>query len=133
MSRAYLDYATASVATQATFVLPEDMNPTLSLIAGLYRIRRGVWRPVAVWNGLPLDPVTEEPLDRSPRWHVLYCGRLIWDYSAVWPKCFADPIGQDEYEYLIARTAHAKAHDPRDPFGKMTSRIDLLTCSPPSF
>ncbi len=131
MSRAALDYSLRRVFRVEPAGL-ED-NPALGLIAGLYRIRRGVWRPIAVWYGAPLDPDSGEELDRSPRWQVLYCGRLLWDHSLVWPACWANPIDRDEYIYLIERMNYAREHDPRDPFGKPSSRIDLLNCSVPSF
>jgi hypothetical protein len=131
MTRARIDYTLGATSTR--HLVPEDENPALGPIAGLYRIRRGVWRPVAVMFGAPLDPVTDEPLDRSPRWQILYCGRLIWDHTLVWPACWANPIDRDEYVYLIERMEFAKAHDPRDPFGSMSSRIDLLNCSVPVF
>lgn len=131
MTRARVDYTLGAAGKR--HLIPEHENPALGPIAGLYRIRRGVWRPVAVIYGQPLDPVTDEPLDRSPRWQVIYCGRLIWDHTLVWPACWANPIDRDEYTYLIERMQFAQAHDPRDPFGKMSSRIDLLNCSVPVF
>ena len=131
MTRARVDYTLG--ATGKRHLVPEHENPALGPIAGLYRIRRGVWRPVAVIFGAPLDPVTDEPLDRSPRWQILYCGRLIWDHTLVWPACWASPIDRDEYVYLIERMEFAKVHDPRDPFGSMSSRVDLLNCSVPVF
>ena len=131
MTRARIDYTLGSVASRR--LVPEHENPALGPIAGLYRIRRGVWRPVAVIHGPPLDPVTDEPLDRSPRWQILYCGRMIWDHTLVWPACWANPIDRAEYTYLIERMEFAKAYDPRDLFGSMSSRIDLLNCTPPVF
>lgn len=132
MTRARLIYGDVAMAARGP-VLPDHLNPAMSLIGGLYRIRRGVLRPVAIWYGQPLDPVTSEPLDRSLRWNVLYCGRPLADWSQVWPKCFADPIDQAEYDYLIDRHEWARANDPRDPFASLSSKINLLTCSPPTF
>lgn len=131
--RGYLDYAHPDIVQRRYQTLPDDRNPAMTLIDGLYRIRRGVWRPIAIWHGRPLDPVTHEPLDRSLRWNVLYCGRPIFDFSRVWPKCWENPIDQAEYDYLIARHEWAIAHDPRDPFASPSGRIDLLNCTIPTF
>lgn len=133
MTRAYLDYTARSHYVDPAFRDAAHLNPALTLIEGLYRIRRGVWRPIAIWHGRPLDPVTGEPLDRSLRWNVLYCGRPLDDFTLVWPKCSADPIDQEEYDHLMQRHAWAKAHDRRDPYASMSSKIDLLKCSPPTF
>ncbi|TNE38286.1 MAG: hypothetical protein EP345_17360 [Sphingomonadales bacterium] len=135
-TRATLVYSDRSLLSRyrpIASAVPDELNPAMTLIEGLYRIRRGVWRPIAIWHGRPLDPVTHEPLDRSLRWNVLYCGRPIFDFTSVWPKCSADPIDQAEYDYLIARHEWAKAHDKRDPFASLSGRIDWLNCTPPTF
>lgn len=103
-----------------------------ALEEGYYRIRRNagsVWRPIAIWFGPPLDPVTGEELERSWRWQILFCGRFIWDESLVWPYCKGEPIDRAEYDYLIARLQHAE-RDPRDPYAHPTGRVDWLTSTP---
>lgn len=130
MTRAYLDYTRRGGGKTAA----AENGISDELVDGFYRMRRGagaVYRPVAIWHGPPRDPDTLELLDRSPRWQVLYCGRYLWDHSLVWPVCAGQPIDRNEYDYLLARVLHAKEHDPRDPFGTPTGRVDWLTSTPP--
>lgn len=125
--RVHVDYANARRERGAAGIADD-------YVAGFYRFRRSagaVYRPVAVWFGPPLDPIDHTPLDRSPRWQILYCGRFIWNHELVWPVAAGEPIDRDEYEYLLARVAHAQEHDPRDPFGTGSGRINWLTATPP--
>lgn len=100
---------------------------------GYYQTRRrgGVYRPIAIWYGPPLDPVTGEEMDRMWRWNCLYMGRLI-NVATVWPECKKNPIDRAEYDYLIARAEHAAKHDRTDPFHPKAKGVDWLT-SPPAF
>lgn len=129
MSRALLEYGTVARSSGAR----DEAHSTDALEQGYFRLRRGagsVYRPVAIWHGPPLDPVTGEELDRGHRWQVLFCGRFIWDEALVWPVCKGEPISRAEYDYLLARVVFAKEHDPRDPFAHPTGRVDWLESSP---
>jgi len=105
---------------------------------GLYQwVRAGcVPRAVRVWFGLPSDPLTGEPLDRSPRWQLAIDGAVIdgtetgpWaaGWADVWPLVADAPIGRAEYEYLVARWLHGERVDHREPFGRRGGRVDLMT------
>lgn len=128
MSRAHLDYTARTARAPIEGGITDEPQP------GFYRLRRGagsVYRPVAIWHGPPLDPIDGSPLDRSPRLQITFCGRYIWDFTLVWPYCAAEPIDATEYDYLLARVEHAREHDPRDPFGTASGKIDWLESTPP--
>ena len=129
MTRQFIDYAQPGSGRAVSVEALTD-----ELRAGFYRVRRGaksVWRPVCIWHGPPLDPDTGETLDRSPRWQVMFCGRLIWDHSLVWPQAAGQPITREEHDYLLERIEYAREHDPNDPFGTKSGHVDWLNSTPP--
>ena len=86
---------------------------------GHYRVKLAkgsVWSPVCLWFGPPADPLTGEELDRSPRWQALVRGKP-WerDVLELWTWCAGQPIGANEYQYLLAIHRHASAHEPDMP------------------
>lgn len=102
--------------------------------AGFYRVklaRGAVWSPVKLWFGPPLDPLTGEELDRSPRWQALVRG-FLWerDVLELWTWCAGQPIGESEYEYLLAIHRHASAHEPGMPEARPREQIDLNVMKP---
>lgn len=102
--------------------------------AGFYRVklaRGAVWSPVKFWFGPPADPVTGEPLDRSPRWQALVRDQL-WDGDPIelWTWCAGQPIGENEYEYLCAIHRHASVHDPTQPEAAPREAVNHLTMKP---
>lgn len=91
------------------------MNETGKPVAGFYKrrmVRGGPWVGVKLWFGPPADPVTGEPLDRSPRWQALVAGVESEPYEA-WISCCGHPITEDEYRNLTSTA---------DPFAKINLR-----------
>jgi hypothetical protein len=85
--------------------------------AGFYKlrlVRGGVHVGVRLWEGPPLDPVTRRPLDRSWRWQACCDGRLC-PVDRVWPWCVGEPIGEDEYRWLLADRRWARSWAPGLP------------------
>lgn len=127
MSRAHLDYTQRLVAAPSTGFDP-DVPKT-----GLYQMRLvsgGVFVPVKIWFGAPLDPVTGEELDRAPRWQATANGEPI-PLERVWPKCADAPIDRGEFEYLTERQAWAAKNAPDSVFANPKRRIDFLTSPTP--
>lgn len=97
----------------------------------------GVFCPVKTWYGQPLDPVTSEPLDRSPRWNVLLNGEFIdpdqlliiigWDGpESDMASIKGKPITEDEYLHLLEVRAWAVAHSPASPEANPRKAVDLM-------
>lgn len=127
MSRAHLDYTQRRIAAQSTGFDPDQP------IAGTYQMRLvsgGVFVPVKIWFGAPLDPVTGEELDRSHRWNATANGDAV-TIERVWPKCADTPIDHHEFEYLAARHAWAAKNEPESVFANPKRRIDPLTSPTP--
>jgi hypothetical protein len=96
-------------------------------IAGFYRrrlVKGGPWVPVLIAYGAPLDPVTGEELDRSPRWQAWSGGREI-DVWNLWPDCSGEPITKAEYTHLRDVGEWAERHAPRSPEANPTRAISL--------
>lgn len=115
---------------------------------GTYQwLRRGrPAQPVRILYGRPVDPLTGQAMDRSPRWQMWVAGQLVEPdpiygvdendpfaptWADVWPRCAADTITYGEYRYLLERINYARAHDDADPFGQPGRRIDLRTATVP--
>lgn len=98
--------------------------------AGHYRMRlvaRGPWVPCKIWFGPPLDPLTGEELDRSPRWQAEVRGKPYdRDVLDLWTWCAGQPIGANEYLYLLAIHRHASAHEPDMPEAAPHEKINHL-------
>lgn len=99
--------------------------------------------PVRIWFGQPDDPVTGEPIDRSPRWRIqiggvdldeepLTIGGITFTaLSDFWPACMREPIDEPDYRFRIERQEWAAEYDPFDPFGETGGRIDAMTATLP--
>jgi hypothetical protein len=127
VSRGRLDYSARRAPVQAQGFDPD--RP----VAGFYRtkLRRGaVPVGIRIWFGVPLDPVTGEELDRSPRWQATANGRYI-DLERVWPGCADEPIDEAEHRYLCSLQAWGEQHAPDAPHADPTRAVDLLTAPIP--
>lgn len=117
-------------ATRRSWVPPEGYgvdaeNPT----EGYYRTRLrmgGIQVGIRIFYGPPCDPDTGEEMDRSHRWQAHCNGRYI-EFDRVWPKCAADPIDADEYEYLSSLQAWGEQHAPSGPQANPHKPIDMLS------
>ena len=78
-----------------------------------YRVRSGaVASGVEIRFGAPLDPVTGEPLDRSPRWMAFVDGQYFDDWNWIWPACTGEPITEQDYRAFVARREWAEKNAP---------------------
>lgn len=72
--------------------------------AGFYEIMtRHGWRPVRIWHGAPIDPVTLEEMDRSHQWNAMIDCSYADAYD-IWPSCCARPISRAVYFDLVTLT-----------------------------
>lgn len=92
-------------------------------------VKGGVWCPVRIWYGQPLDPVTGELLDRSPRWQALRNGEE-YDAASVWNWCCGNPISEADYNHMMAVKEWAEKHAPDEPEANPRRAIDLRTAAP---
>lgn len=121
MSRRHLDYAQGGAAVQR-----EGLDPNVP-VAGWYRgklSKGGVRVGIRIWHGPPLDPVTGEELDRSPRWQALANGKPV-DIDRVWPWCAGDPVDEAEYAYLTSLQNWAEQHAPDSALADPSRPLDL--------
>lgn len=117
------------------------LPPTITHCA-VQLAKDGPFCPVKTWYGQPLDPVTNEPLDRSPRWNVLLNGEFIDpdrlliiignglatdDIVTIKGKL----ITEDEYLHLLEIRAWAMAHSPASPEANPRKAVDLMTAPLP--
>lgn len=122
MTRTRLDYSTR------TDHRAQGFDPDTP-IAGYYRTRLrsgGVYCGVRIWHGAPLDPVTGEELDRSPRWQALVNGEPVL-IERVWPRCAADRISEADYRHYCRTQDWAREHAPDTGLADPTKRLDPLT------
>lgn len=114
-------------------------------IAGFYTtalVRGGVHVPIRIWFGEPV--IDEEIQDRAPRWNVevngktdrvekddtgYYC-KVALDIWRYWPWCARNKITSAEYNYLLAKTAHAKQWLPDSPAANPQKAIDWNAITP---
>lgn len=100
-------------------------------VAGYYRrklVKGGVWMPVKLWFGPPLDPDTGEELDRSHRWQAMDGDRLVAgeaDIQDIWTRCCREPINATEYFYLVKDREWCRENAPHLPEANPTKRVDL--------
>ncbi len=126
--RAMLDY-TANRAIKRTFAGHDPDQP----VAGLFRMRLrtgGVFVGVRIWFGAPHDPVTGEEMDRSHRWQAEANERPT-ALDRAWPKCAGEPIGREEYAYLVAQQRWGEVNAPDSPQANPAKRINPLTAPTP--
>jgi hypothetical protein len=99
---------------------------------GYYRtrlVRGGPLVPVRIWFGPPNDPVTGEPLDRSPRWQALVNGREH-DAAAIWNWCAGNPITGAEYDYMLRVKDWAERHAPHEPEANPYQSVNPRAAAP---
>lgn len=101
-------------------------------VEGFYRMRMRKGAPMSairLWYGQPSDPVTGEPLDRSPRWQASI-NNIECEWEQVWPRCAREPVSQADHDRIAAefRTMDSDSafYDPQRPIG-------LLRATPPQF
>lgn len=105
-------------------------------VAGYYRrrlVKGGVWMPVKLWFGPPLDPETGEELDRSWRWQAMDGDKLVAgdaEIQDVWTRCCREPINATEYFYLVADRAWCRENAPHLPEASPHKPIDLNQIQP---
>ncbi len=100
--------------------------------------RGGAPCALKVWYGKPLDPVTDEPLDRSYRWNVYFNGKLFDEPERFLlhfqpdgnPVIKGDEISVDEHKYLVALHDYACIHDASMPEADPTKAVDLRKMAP---
>lgn len=71
-------------------------------------------------------------------WGAMIDGEFVGDYvedpqlqqgvQQIW--LFGRKIGLQEYEFMLARAAHAKQHEPNSPWANPRRPIDLRTIKP---
>jgi hypothetical protein len=112
-------------------MIPQDVSQP---VAGFFRHRlaRGtVVCGVEIRFGAPLDPVTGEELDRTPRWMAFVDGEYFDDWNRIWPACTGSPITEAEYRALIARREWARQHAPESAYAEVGRRVDPLSRATP--
>ena len=128
MTRAPLNYAEPGAVAA-----PSDGFDPDTPIAGHYRMRLrsgGVFVGIRIWYGAPLDPLTGEELDRSPRWQAMANERPI-DLDRVWPRCAASPIDETEYRYLTHLQNWSQQNVPESPHSDPRRTVNMLTAPTP--
>jgi hypothetical protein len=75
-----------------------------TLREGYYQIStRHGWKPVRIWRGQSVDPVTRETLDRSEEWQATIDHKDVDPYE-IWPSVCARPISRAVYFDLVTLT-----------------------------
>jgi len=91
-----------------------------------------------VLYGVPNDPVTGEPLDRSPRWQCWLNDESVEPWSVIMeldgvtqqPVINGELIDEAEYKYLCDVSQWASAHAPDSPEANPRRPIDLAAMKP---
>jgi len=100
-------------------------------VEGCYRtrfVKDGPPVALRIWFGNPVDPLTGEEMDRSPRWNATVNGLATVDAFDFWPGCARDPISFAEYRHIARRSATL---DPSDPYFDPRRPVDRSTAKPP--
>lgn len=98
-------------------------------VAGFYRhrLRSGsVIGGVRIWFGQPVDPVTQETMDRSWRWQAILDDGSVAEFDDIWPACAGSPITEQQYRDLVARREWAKQNAPDSAYAQPGKRFDPL-------
>lgn len=89
------------------------------------------------WYGQPLDPVTGEILDRSPRWIAEVNGKPAdlaeiapWVVEGLGSEVKGEEISADEYLYLTALHDYAINHDATAPEANIRTPVDRRKLAP---
>ncbi len=101
---------------------------------GWYRTkiaRGGVWVPAQIWLEQDIDPSTGQLAD-DERYYCIVNGQSK-DPHAQWHWLAAEPITEDEFDYLTEILAWAAAHEPDSPEANPDHAVDWFTSSLPDF
>ncbi len=101
-------------------------------------VKGGPRVPCKIWYGGPIDPLTGEEMDRSPRWQVWLSGELQDDISNVilhfepdgTPIVKGEEIDAVEHEYLLQLREYAVTYDATLPEAEPTKPVDLRKMAP---
>ena len=110
-------------------LLGQGMQIDADPIEGFYRHRlrsQGVPVGIRIWFGPPYDPVTGEEMDRSPRWQA-HCNGEYIDIDRVWPRCYAAPITEIDYNRHCAKQGWAREYAPGDAMADPRRKADYLS------
>lgn len=81
-----------------------DSGGVSDLRAGYYEIfTRHGWKPVRIWRGISIDPLTRETLDRSEEWQATIDHKDVDPYD-IWASVCARPISRAVYFDLVTLT-----------------------------
>ena len=83
-------------------------------VAGFYRGKlrsKGALCGFRIWHGLPLDPITGEEMDRSPRWQAHANGEYV-EIDDVWPYGAQLIITEREYNKFCQQQTWARQYAP---------------------
>lgn len=102
--------------------------------AGWYwtrQVRGGPRMAARIWWGFPTWMTEEETTDRQPAWNAEVDGQPHDDVDGLWVWVADKKIDQAEYDYLLARSHHARTWDPSMPEADPKKPIDLNRAKPP--
>jgi hypothetical protein len=100
-------------------------------VAGCYKVKLVKGGPpcgLRLWYGSPVDPLTGEEMDRSPRWNATLNGREQVDPFRFWPACARDPISEADHLHICRLSA---TMDPNDPYFDPRRPMDPGKAPPP--
>lgn len=77
-------------------------------------VRGGTWVPCKLWQ-------------EGGEWKALVNGENYdGDIFDLWVWVMGHPISEAEYQYLLARSFHARRWHPEHPFAQPTTPVDWL-------
>lgn len=113
-------------------------------VAGFYcmsLVRGGPMVPVRVWHGAPI--IDGEEQDRSHRWNVEIDGKttekevneegpcqVLIPVERAWPYCARRPISEQDYRFMVARSAYAKEWKPNDTYAQPRKAVGWNATKP---
>ena len=101
---------------------------------GWYRTKLtkgGVWVPAQIWLEQDIDPLTGQ-LANDERFYCVINGQHKDAYEH-WHWLAAEPITEDEYEFLTKSRAWSAKYEPDSPEGDPDHTVDWFTSSLPDF
>ena len=119
--------------------MPESFN-SWPPVAGLYHttlVKGGPSVALRIYFGNPI--VADEEQDRGPRWCVEVNGKTtklrdgvteLLDVERFWPWCARNKIDAAEYNYLLAKGAHATKWLPDSPAANPQNAVDFNKMKP---
>lgn len=129
MTRRRLDYSDRSRRAE-----PYAGIDVSTPVPGYYRFRFGLDAPmvgVRIAFAPPLDPVTGEELDRSPRWQAFVNNEYFDDFDRVYPACARQPITETDYRRFCSRLQWAREHAPNSAYADHRRKLDPLSADTP--